>query len=292
MSGVLKIPSKYDICISQSWFTGRGHGISGHIYEIIDYYLLLKNHYNVCILLTEHYDIIQKIIEYKYDLSTDEIDELMSDTIFKVSPSIVICKNILIVDGYYGLSNSVIKADNIFMFACPLNNNFSRQQNHYILQDYRIYGESKNTINYIKKINFDRIRKPVKSKSNILLYGTKNCRLIDDELYDKISMMGNEIICITDEYYNDTDVIKYVMPPVDNLFELFNTYVYTPVSVQFDCSPRFIAECKYFGKNVIYMIDYEDIGLYWRQYDIDNNFTGLFLQESDEIVGIIGDLIG
>lgn len=294
MSSILKIPPKYNLCISQSWSFG-GHGISGHIYETIDYYLILKDHFDVCILLPDGItlDQITDVIKYKYDLSDEIFNELISNIIFDVDPKILICKNILIVDGYYGIFNFVIKADNIFMFACPVDNAFSRVPNHYILQDYRIYPSGKNTINYIKKINFDVIKKPKKSDDKILLYGTKNCRLIPNKIYEEISKNDKEIVCIVDSNYADTDDITYLKPPVDNLFELFSTYMYTPVSVEFDCSPRFIAECKYFKKDVLYYdVTYDDEGLFWRNYDIRNQFKSLYLTKNDIIIDIIGDIIG
>ena len=85
-----------------------------------------------------------------------------------------------------------------------------------------------------------------------------------------------------------------MVPPVDNLFDKFSTYIYTPVPRKWDCSPRFIAECKYYGKEVIYHnIDYWDVdlGLYWRKHDIDNEFDSLFLRDADEIIPILQGLI-
>ena len=296
MSGILKVNGKYDLCITQCWFSGSGgHRISGHIYEIIDYYLILKEQYNVCILLMDGMTIstFRKIIEYKYNLMAEDIDGIISNVIFCLNPHIIICNNILIVDGYYGLSNFVVKSKNIFMFACPLDNSFSRSDNHYILQDYRIYKEGRNTIDYKKKINFGMIKIPKTIDNKILLYGTKNCRLIDNETYNSISLLNKDVIVISDNHYEDTDNINYITPPINNLFEMFDTYIYTPVSIKFDCSPRFIAECRYFEKNVIYYgINYDDIGLSVRINDIDNNFHSLFLNECDGIFNIIGDKIG
>lgn len=296
MSGIIKIDQKYDLCITQS---AVGHGVSGHLYEIIDYYLLLKNHFSTCILIPDdtNQTIILEAIQFKYDLNQTELDDLTENIIYHIDPKIIICNNILVVDGYYGNvnGNCIIRADNIFMFACPVQYAKSRHKNHYVLQDYRIYNEGENTIDYIKKINFDRLKPLSKTNDNILLYGTSNCRMIAGSDFDEISNNNNDkkIICITDVSMENTYKITYLTPPVNNIFELFDTYIYTPVSVKFDCSPRFIAECKYFNKKVIYHnIDYVDDGLLWRRWDIDNNFNSLFLNDSDEIINIIGDKIG
>lgn len=293
MSSVLKIPHKYDLCITQS---ERNHGVSGHIYEIIDYYLLLKDHFNVCMLIVGDFPPKKfiDVIKFKYNLTPCELDELMLNVFFKSNIHILISSNVLVVDGYYGKNNFIINADNIFMFACPVAEAYSKCDNHYVLMDYRVYEEGKNTIDYKKKIYFDKIKKPTKTDNSILLYGTKNCRIIDDVDFVDISFNYNRsIVCISDAFYKNTEDITYFYPPIDNLFELFSTYIYTPVSVEFDCSPRFIAECKYFDKDVIYHnIKYEDKGLYWRKYDIENDFSSLRLNQDDEIIEIIGSKIG
>jgi len=291
MSGVLRIDEKYQLCIMSC---PVNHGISGHIYEIIDYYLLLKEYYNICLIISDNIQrhTLSDIINSKYNITEEELEILLSNTIFHKNPNIIICSNVLIVDGYYDSVNLVVRAKNIFMFSCPLDNAYSSRDNHYILHDYRIYKEGKNTINYKKKIYLDRLKSIETTENNILLYGTKNCREIKN-IDEIVNYVDGKIICITDIPMIDTEDVIYKYPPVDNLFELFDTYIYTPVSIKFDCSPRFIVECKYYNKNVIYYnIDYDDIGLYWRRYDIDNDFQSLFLTKDDDIIDIIGDKIG
>ena len=41
----LLLDNTYDLYLSMTWTqdTNQGHGISGHVYEIIEYYLLLRN---------------------------------------------------------------------------------------------------------------------------------------------------------------------------------------------------------------------------------------------------------
>jgi len=88
--------------------------------------------------------------------------------------------------------------------------------------------------------------------------------------------------------------INFVIPPIENLFEKFDTYIYTPVDRKWDCSPRFIAECKHYGKKVIYHnIDYweEDHGLRVRKWDIDNDFDSLHLKDNDNIIEILKGII-
>lgn len=57
-----------------------------------------------------------------------------------------------------------------------------------------------------------------------------------------------------------------VFVPVDNLMSLFETYVYTKET--FDPAPRIFQECKYYGKDVIYLRDKTIVdggSVYWKR---------------------------
>jgi hypothetical protein len=65
-----------------------------------------------------------------------------------------------------------------------------------------------------------------------------------------------------------------IFAPVKNLFGLFETYVYTKNT--FDPAPRIFQECKYFGKEVIYLRDKSicDGGsVYWKRTIKEPNVT-------------------
>ena len=84
--------------------------------------------------------------------------------------------------------------------------------------------------------------------------------------------------------------------PVNNIFEKFNTYIYTPTRDKFDCSPRFIAECNFYKKGILYHNINEDYlkidtGLRYRKYDIENDFKSITLQDDDNIIKIIKSII-
>ena len=64
----------------------------------------------------------------------------------------------------------------------------------------------------------------------------------------------------------------------------------------FDCSPRLIAECKHYEKNVIYHnIDEQllkvDLGLKYRRHDIENDFDSIKLKPDDKIVSILHEIL-
>lgn len=120
----------------------------------------------------------------------------------------------------------------------------------YNLCDYDVYpnGEGEQ---YEKMINFE-IYKPV----------------VDDIQFDYLflgtnDVYYNEILKHIDNYkshgvltYNEKYIImdyNNIFAPVKNLLGLFKTYVYT--KTYFDPAPRLMQECKWLGKEVIYLRD-------------------------------------
>jgi len=72
------------------------------------------------------------------------------------------------------------------------------------------------------------------------------------------------ILTYNADYVNIDNNNVYV--PVENLMSLFETYVYTKKT--FDPAPRIFQECKYFGKDVIYLRDKSIIdggSVYWKR---------------------------
>jgi hypothetical protein len=238
----------------------------------------------------------------KYNFTEEEIDDFHANVVYSDKPKLLKGSNILFVDG--GIINNSDKTllfDRILYFACgnkEIANN--TKENVYVLQDDRVYDPVLvNGINYKKKILFDkfkRLRRP--NLRNVLMYGTKNCKDISLDLYKKYSKKfpNSTILAVTNEEnkQDDFDNVTFLVPPVEDLFNKFQLYVYTPVARKWDCSPRILAECKYYNKDVVYHdIDYwdEDKGLYWRKWDIDNDFDSLFLTEDDDLVPILRDII-
>jgi hypothetical protein len=298
MSKIIQLDTDYDLWLSYSW-SNNNHGICGHTYEVIDYYYILRNDFKVGILLCEDIDwtTFEASIRSKYTFTDDEVADIKANTVFSNRPTLVKGKNILFTDGgIVNLADVTLLFDNIFFFACgnkEIKDN--AKANVWILQDDRVYDPVfRNGINYKKRILFDKLKSVNQSQNQILVYATKNCRDLDD--YEFLREYGKPVLVITNKENkpNPKDGFTFVTPPVDNLFELFDTYVYTPVKRKWDCSPRFIAECKYYGKQVVFHnIDYweEDHGLYWRNWDIENDFDSLYLRTSDDLVNILKGII-
>ena len=121
MSTILRLDKdNYDLWLTYSW-SNNNHGICGHTFEVIDYYLLLKKYFRVGILLAEDIDwpIFEAAVLSKYEVSENEINQLRQDTVFCNRPKLVSCKNILFTDGgVVSLRDKTILSDHIFHFAC------------------------------------------------------------------------------------------------------------------------------------------------------------------------------
>jgi len=299
MSKILILDNSYDIWLSYTW-SSNNHGICGHTFEVIDYYFVLKKYFKVGILLAEDIDweTFKQSVCAKYSITELELDELQRDTVFKNRPNLIKGRNILFTDGGV-INNSTITLlfDNIFYFACgnkEIKDN--TKKNVFILQDNRVYDTVKvNGIDYKKKILFSKLLPITKSSNKALVYATKNCRQVDN--YEELLDYGLNLLVITNKE-NKPNVnnprIELLTPPIINLFEKFSTYIYTPTPRKWDCSPRFIAECKYYNKEVIYHnIDYYDVdlGLYWRKWDIENDFDSINLTSDDSLINILSTII-
>lgn len=298
MSKIVKLDPSYSLWLSYTW-SNNNHGICGHTFEVIDYYYILKDHFKVGILIGEdmEWSTFESSIRSKYNFTDSELADIKSNTVFHNRPKLLVGRNILFTDGgIVNLENVTLFFDNVFLFACG---NKEIKDNHldnwYILQDDRVYEHVKvNGINYKKRILFDKLKSIGPSKDRALVYATKNCRHLDS--FDELRQYGKDILAITNKENLPEPIegFEFVIPPVENLFEQFTSYIYTPVTRKWDCSPRFIAECKYYGKEVIFHnIDYwdDDHGLRIRQWDIENDFDSLRLTPNDEIVTILKDII-
>lgn len=298
MSKIVRLDPSVDLWITYSW-SNNNHGICGHTFEVVDYFHILHKHFNVGIMLCEDitWDVFESAIVNKYDFTAEEIATIKSNTIFHNRPRLLCGKNILFVDGgVINTSSVALFFNNIFYFACGNREvKDNTKANVYILQDDRAYEPvAVNGINYKKRILFSHLKPIRTTENNLLVYATKNCRAFTD--FDALKQYGLPILAITNKENQPLpmDGVRFLIPPVDNLFERFSAYAYTPVPRKWDCSPRFIAECKHYQKQVVYHnIDYwdEDHGLYWRKWDIDNDFDSLHLRPDDEIVRIIANVI-
>lgn len=220
-------------------------------------------------------------INDKYDFD-DEVIQLISDhTYFDFQPRVIIANTLIVVNGSLRLNGATLLTQKTILFRCS--DDDIVRDDILVLQDDDVYDPLPNSQHYKKKILFDHYRDQPKCNSNTaMFYLTSVCRNYDvRSIMDKYNY---EYIALSDI---NIEGIKTHIVPVSNMWELFNTFIYTQTSKKFDCSPRFIAECKYYNKEVIYEHGYEDVGLNVRIADINKGLEYVSLQAGDAITSWI-----
>ena len=287
---------KHDLYLTYSW-NPKDQGICGHVYEVIEYYTVLKEHINVGIFLGElSPKIFRKVIEDKYNFTVKEVNDIMDCTEYSYKPKLIRTTNILFCDGNMSSIDKItILADNIIMFACGDRSvQYLTHPKYHVLQDSRVYNESPRGTHYVKKLLFHRYKDSVSAPDVTMLYLTESSRSISHEDLEELMMYNPLILSEHNTFHKFEGQYTWMKPPVNNIFDKFNTYCYTSTPKKSDCSSRFLAECEFYNKEVIYYkIDYLDVdsGLRVRIDDIKNRFSTLFLRDTDEIIDIIKDIL-
>jgi hypothetical protein len=283
---------RYDVVLTTSFLST--HGISGHTFEMIEYYLGIKQFTSLrpCILLSDG----TTLADFEKALSKYVLDDLsiLEDVVEHARPKIVFAKHLLIVDGSFRMNGADVFAEKVFLLRCAeddfsyFNEKFKKT---FLLQDFDMYEERYQdldrveVLNYKKKILFSKLRQYEKSaKNTAMLYLTTNCRAkgVDDvnTILNKYGFTKKIILTNKPELF-DEDAYRV---PVDDLWEKFSTYIYTSISRMLDCSPRFIAECAFYGKEVIYDIDYFDPGLTTRRRDLEQHGIDCIALTGDDML--------
>lgn len=287
--------------------------ITGHIFEVFDYYLFLRDYFKVGMLFigSISLDKLKDAFEDKYIVPFAQIEE---DLIFYTLDDVKTGKNIfcfdsktfvLVCDGNIHAMQAyriTFLTKLLYGFMC-----FSGEQlisgygntmfSHMTyLADYRIYTNrivGFKTIDYVKKLPFKHYKKHSRIFDNTgMMYMTFQCRkispytVLDYFWKSKCSKALLVVPKILDQYEN-LEGVEQVVAPVKNFFSQFDTYIYTPVARHFDCSPRLVTECYMQGKNVLVDLDYVDLGLQTRLKDCQTSLQSLDLCDGDQIVGII-----
>lgn len=283
--------------------------MTGHIFECFDYYLRLRIHFKTCILFmtTLSKQDLKVCFESKYSVPFEEIEQDLLFIDYNNLPNIISFPRnafVLLTDGnIYSLQGKkmFLSTKNLYGFMCYDYNFKNVKMNNQItyLQDYRIYGKHKyfKSIDYVKKIPFDLYKKVDRSDtSTALFYVTFVCRKVNrDTILEGFLKSGCEkgillVPQIEEEFLDIHENIQVLEMPLPNLMERFDTYIYTNVERQFDCSSRLVTECAHYGKKVIFDIDYTDIALETRKQDC-KDIQKLNLTDDDSIIQVIKDVI-
>lgn len=288
---MIRVDKTYDIVLMHSPI----EEITGHWFEMFEYYAYLRAYgYKSCMLFftnsVEKESIISAFREkYSVEICNEDIVVIKKE-------NLIICPHAICIvcDGnFQSLSRHgiVIVSKKTYGFGCG-NVDFPTgdYKNATYLLDKRVYNVPYG-VHYVKKIYSDIFKIPNYRKTGTaLLYLTKNCRYFSsDGVFEMMRDMDYKhylIVTPNISEYRDLPNTTVVNGPIKNLFEKFDDYIYTPVPRHFDCSPRFIAECSMFHKNVVYYhINYHDIGLETRIKDIESG--ACWLKPNDDIIRII-----
>lgn len=283
--------------------------ITGHIFECFDYYLFLRQYCKAGILFFCGLNLnkLKTVFESKYTVPFNSIKQdliQINDIYINNKKTIVVFDKktkVILTDGNIKSlesSNIMLMAQNLYGFMCEFHDDYKDVKLHrhiVYLQDNRIHKKSKyfRTLNYVKKIPFKFYKKSNKEFDNTgLMYVTYVCRKISRSTiieYHKKSGCRKTLLVVPyklPEYDNIDDVVQ-LEAPVEDFFNKFDIYIYTPVSRKFDCSPRLVTECFMQGKKVLKDLDYYDIGLETRYNDCMTNLQSLDLNENDDILNIL-----
>lgn len=305
--------SGYDVILTFSPI----NEITGHIFEVFDYYLFLRDYFKVGMLFLGSIpvDKLEVAFESKY---LHKFSEVASDLIWYSEDDIKHGKNIfcfdiktfvLLCDGNIQSLESwkiSLLTKNLYGFLCfneeQLVNGYKNNLATKIiyLQDCRIYKTSSkfSTVNYVKKLPFKHYRISKREFDNTgMIYMTFNCRKISPYTvldYHWRSKCAKTLLVVPKklDQYEDLAGIEQVEAPVEDFFGKFDTYIYTPVARHFDCSPRLVTECFLQGKKVMIDLDYVDPGLQTRVKDCQEDLDSLNLKTGDKILQIVEGVIG
>jgi hypothetical protein len=307
MSKIVNLKS-YDIVFITSF--ENTYGITGHIYEMLEYYIVCRRNNiiaGIALLDGTPLELLSTAIDKKYTFSQKEKTEILADITVCTKPSIILAKNLCVVDGAPRFGSCVIYADNVLLLRCwdgPLDyfhKHKSIKRTH-LLQDFSMYTERYTDINitvvdYKKKLLWDRYIVPKTVTTGTAMFYMMNSSKARpaEEIAGYIAKYHFEhYLIVTDtptRYQHLTsNSVQIEKAPIDNLFERFDTYIYTPVD-KIDCSPRFIVECAVFGKHVIYEVEQLDAGVAARQRDLELGVDTLLLKDSDFFIEYVRSII-
>lgn len=239
------------------------HGISGHTYELLEYWYYLKvlHCIDVAVLCTAHKpEVMLNIAHNRYTFTDVELSMLKSCLYDGTNILLARLPITIWVDGctHYDPSAAALAKRNI-AFAC--NNAEDLDKMDLVLGDTRIYDIPCD--HYVKKLLFSKF-KPVTATlpdKVAMLYCTYQARKLKPEYIRTLPERFPEFdrfVLITNDDIQPAGKITVQQPPVNNIFELFTTYIYSPLKISWpgemgvgDCSPRFPAECTYFNKTII-----------------------------------------
>ena len=289
--------------------------ICGHTFEVLDYYLFFKDldpSSDIKIIIFDKISKEKILNAYneKYDLDDLNVEKDIEIRKYNFSKKNIISGNEIwiVTSGFdYGFEqNTKFLVKKIISFECSEHDytNLLKQSNFYLLRDPRLINskftkKDGNVFDYVKKIYFNRFNRfkkiGSKSKNKILVYVNNYLKDLCESDLEFLNSISNELekdlLFISGTKLSNKQLEKYKAfgelkyAPVENLFNQFDTFIFTENQRNYDCSPRFITECKFYNKKIISLIK-TDLGALTRIKDLEN-LQNLNLKDKDEILFFI-----
>jgi hypothetical protein len=259
--------------------------ICGHFFEAIDLYLVLQSRGIRSKILTFSRYFKQFFDRYVDSLYDSAIKINHDDIVYINSFVIELDGPVVILDG--ALNQVFVKAPSSILLLCSkfsvrhvlspikyilrdfrfMNYEFMKEKFH-VFDDYEF--DQVIHLNYVKKIAFDFYYHPPYFEDRYLFYFGNRIKEIDYPL-----IKSDKFLYIKDSL------------PIPKFHQKFYVYIYTPTKRKYDCSNRLIKECQFFGKPVIFDIDYDDPALHIRYKD---PLTAVTYTDNDDLINLIKDL--
>lgn len=267
-------------------------GISGHLFEMIEYFMHLRfvKNINTCILMsdgTSEHMFFAALVD-KYELTDEELSEFKIHTHFKYQPLVIMANTILVVNGSLRMKGADVLATKKLLFRCSNLEPGLERSDWIVLQDDNIYEPLSNSVHYKKKILFDKYKQFDTTAPLVgMFYAKSNSKVMSTEelnsLVKKYNDHFDKFLLLTDKPMDVPPKVDVRVVPIANLWNAFDTYIYTHATsaTLVDCSPRFVAECNFYNKNVKIESPTIDKGLAVRMHDIDHG--DVWLRATDDI---------
>ena len=228
-------------------------GIKSQVVIITHHNFTIQNYIDA---INEKYKTYENVVFDSFTPSIEDITLIMGRsmlTLSYINRKDYTNDQMLTLHLLFGCKLISVYSENQHEIWQPALSYFNNKEVHNLC-DYDVYpvGEGKY---FQKMINFE-VYKPIKEniQFDYLFLGTNDVyyKEVDKQIKDCPNCFKSHGILSYNEKYINNDY-NNVFAPVKNLLGIFNKYVYT--KTYFDPAPRLMQECKWLGKEVIYLRD-------------------------------------
>lgn len=269
------------------------HGISGHLFEILEYLYYLRFIENIDASALIPFNLSQEDLRTaleRYTWSLEVKTRMLELVTVNNRVRVLKCNTVIFTDGIISYRPGIVlSAKNVVLLRCAPE--CSSDCANVVLQDSRLYPDLPNSMHYVKKLRCQDFKKAKSPSQRVaLVYATRACRKLTQDTIKEIEKMSyDKVLVLSEKPYDLPSGFENLRVPVRSMFDLCTDFVYTPVGGYcnaFDCSPRLPVECKYLGKGFKLLAPLYR-GLDVRLYDLETKASTLLLEKGDPILSCL-----